>query len=106
MRNNLVGILPAVLMGCLLLPTVALAQGGIAGVVTDSSGGVLPGVTVEAESPVLMGRQTRLLLSFDLLNVFNSAGVLSVNNTYGPVWQNPVGLIAPRLARFSTQVNF
>jgi hypothetical protein len=53
-----------------------------------------------------VGRQTRLLLSFDLFNVFNSAGVLSVNNSYGPVWQNPVGLIAPRLARFSTQVTF
>jgi hypothetical protein len=29
-----------------------------------------------------------------------------VNPTYGQVWQNPVGLIAPRLARFSTQVTF
>src|SRR5262245_45630134 len=56
MRKNLVGILLVTVMGCLILPAVAFAQGGIAGVVTDSSGGVLPGVTVEAESPVLIER--------------------------------------------------
>src|SRR3989449_9219080 len=42
----------------LLLPaTIATAQqapSGIAGLVKDSSGGVLPGVTVEASSPVLI----------------------------------------------------
>src|SRR5437667_1329999 len=40
-----------------LLPAVATAQtasSGIAGVVKDTSGGVLPGVTVEAASPVLI----------------------------------------------------
>jgi hypothetical protein len=42
-------------IGLLCLPTVAHAQGsGIAGVVRDSSGGVLPGVTVEASSNVLI----------------------------------------------------
>jgi hypothetical protein len=35
-------------------PSVAYAQSGIAGQVTDSSGGVLPGVTVEAASPELI----------------------------------------------------
>ena len=38
----------------LLIPTMALAQASIAGTVTDSSGAVLPGVTVEAASPVLI----------------------------------------------------
>src|SRR5215468_4780586 len=38
----------------LLLPAVAWAQGSITGVVRDSSGGVLPGVTVEAASPALI----------------------------------------------------
>ena len=33
---------------------VALAQASIAGVVRDASGAVLPGVTVEAASPVLI----------------------------------------------------
>src|SRR6476659_7545441 len=44
-------------IGCLcvvLLPAVARAQGTMVGQVKDESGGVLPGVTVEAASPVLI----------------------------------------------------
>jgi hypothetical protein len=37
-----------------LLPAAAFAQASITGVVKDSSGAVLPGVTVEAASPVLI----------------------------------------------------
>ena len=37
-------------------PTVAFAQSAIAGTVRDTSGAVLPGVTVEASSPVLIER--------------------------------------------------
>ncbi|MBI4265782.1 MAG: TonB-dependent receptor [Acidobacteria bacterium] len=37
-----------------LLPSAAYAQASITGVVRDTSGGVLPGVTVEAASPVLI----------------------------------------------------
>ena len=37
-----------------LIPTAALAQAVIAGTVRDSSGAVLPGVTVEASSPALI----------------------------------------------------
>ena len=44
----------AVLSAMLLVPAAALAQGAITGVVKDVSGGVLPGVTVEAASPVLI----------------------------------------------------
>ncbi|MGC4081152.1 MAG: TonB-dependent receptor [Vicinamibacterales bacterium] len=36
------------------LPSAALAQSAISGVVTDASGAVLPGVTVEAASPALI----------------------------------------------------
>src|SRR6266545_6942448 len=43
-----------VFAGLLLLPSLARAQASIAGVVRDESGGVLPGVTVEASSPVLI----------------------------------------------------
>ncbi len=43
------------LVGSVLLSTTAFAQGGsIAGVVRDTSGAVLPGVTVEAASPALI----------------------------------------------------
>jgi hypothetical protein len=38
----------------LVLPSVAAAQGAIAGLVSDPSGAVLPGVTVEAASPALI----------------------------------------------------
>jgi hypothetical protein len=37
-----------------LVPSLAFAQASIAGVVRDSSGAVLPGVTVEASSPALI----------------------------------------------------
>ena len=45
----------AALVLLLLTPAVASSQrSGIAGVVTDQSGGVLPGVKVEASSAVLI----------------------------------------------------
>lgn len=44
------GVLACVLM----LPAAAYAQSTIAGAVSDNTGGVLPGVTVEAASPVLI----------------------------------------------------
>jgi len=42
------------LAGVVLLPALATAQASISGSVQDSSGAVLPGVTVEAASPVLI----------------------------------------------------
>jgi len=51
------------ILACLvLLPTLAYAQASITGVVKDSSGAVLPGVTVEASSPVLI-EKTRTAVS-------------------------------------------
>ena len=51
--HSLKGILPAI--ACLvLLPAAAYAQASIAGVARDTSGAVLPGVTVEAASPALI----------------------------------------------------
>jgi hypothetical protein len=44
----------AVLIGAVLLPTIVLAQASITGTVRDTSGAVLPGVIVEATSPVLI----------------------------------------------------
>src|SRR5919106_90352 len=44
----------AALVVAVLLPSAASAQASLAGVVRDTSGGVLPGVTVEATSPVLI----------------------------------------------------
>src|SRR5437773_3711877 len=57
-RTNVVGVGLSVIMYVLLLSPAAVAQqataSGIAGVVRDASGGVLPGVTVEAASPALI----------------------------------------------------
>jgi len=44
----------AALSVLLLFPAAALAQAAITGLVKDASGGVLPGVTVEVASPVLI----------------------------------------------------
>jgi hypothetical protein len=46
--------LVAVLTWVVLLPAAASAQGSMVGVVKDTSGAVLPGVTVEAASPALI----------------------------------------------------
>ena len=48
------GRIGAVVAFMLLLPMAAAAQGTITGVARDASGAVLPGVTVEAASPVLI----------------------------------------------------
>src|SRR6266516_3771540 len=63
-RRTLLVVLVAYL---LLLGGAAWAQGtaGIAGVVKDTSGGVLPGVTVEAASPVLI-EKVRTAVTDDL----------------------------------------
>jgi hypothetical protein len=55
MARPTLGVSLGVLFACVLMPAAALAQNtGIAGVVRDSSGGVVPGVTVEASSPALI----------------------------------------------------
>jgi hypothetical protein len=55
-RGHLHLIGAAVFVFCLMLAASATAQqgSGIAGVVRDDSGAVLPGVTVEAASPALI----------------------------------------------------
>ena len=54
----------AIALVSLLLPSAVYAQAAITGVVRDASGAVLPGVTVEAASPVLI-EKTRSVVSDD-----------------------------------------
>ena len=54
MASRRVAVAILVLGSSLIIPAMALAQSAIAGVVRDSSGAVLPGVTVEAASPALI----------------------------------------------------
>ena len=51
-----------VVLSLLVIPAVAHAQASIAGTVKDASGAVLPGVSVEAASPVLI-EKTRNVVS-------------------------------------------
>ena len=61
--REIVRHLAAGALAVLLFPALCFAQfGAIAGVVKDSSGAVLPGVTVEAASPVLI-EKTRTAVS-------------------------------------------
>ena len=52
MRRVCLGVVCAV--GVFCFPAAALAQAVITGLVKDASGGVLPGVSVEVASPVLI----------------------------------------------------
>ena len=58
MRHVLIAVTHALAFMSMLAPPAAAQRGagGIAGVVKDATGGVLPGVTVEASSPVLIER--------------------------------------------------
>ncbi len=60
MRRLQVGLAALALL--VLVPAMAFAQASITGVVKDASGAVLPGVTVEASSPVLI-EKTRSAVS-------------------------------------------
>jgi len=72
------------LRGCLLITLTLLlspgamaqsvATGTIAGVVRDASGGVLPGVTVEAASPALI-EKTRTVVTDGQLRLVPGASV-------------------------------
>jgi len=53
MKRVLIGGAAALLL-LALTPAVAFAQASLAGLVQDTSGAVLPGVSVEAASPVLI----------------------------------------------------
>ena len=58
---RLVGKIVLLVSWLALLPASAYAQSSIAGVVEDASGGVLPGVTVEAASPALIEKSARAI---------------------------------------------
>src|ERR1700737_3764613 len=54
--NRLVKLIVVGALCLVFAPTVARAQSAIAGIIRDATGGVLPGVTVEAASPALIER--------------------------------------------------
>src|SRR5213593_3759141 len=52
--NRMTGVRVLAFVGLLIVPSLAAAQSQFTGQVKDESGGVLPGVTVEAASPALI----------------------------------------------------
>ena len=62
----------AILAVLVMAPSAAFAQAAITGIVKDSSGGVLPGVTVEAASPALIEKVRSV--------VTDGAGVYRIEN--------------------------
>ena len=65
MSGKSISLSGLVLAFVLFLPQLSAAQSGIAGVVRDTSGAVLPGVTVEASSPVLIEKVRTVVTSDD-----------------------------------------
>ncbi len=61
-EHSLAASFVVVLAAVVLMPAAAAAQSAIAGSVADTTGGILPGVTVEASSPALI-EQTRVVVT-------------------------------------------
>src|SRR4249919_2256152 len=62
MRRKILGLAAAALACVVMLPGIAHAQSAIVGVAKDTSGAVLPGVTVEAASDALI-EKTRSVIT-------------------------------------------
>ena len=44
--------------------------------------------------------------ALDVFNALNAGTVLSVNQTYGPAWLTPTGILAARFAKVSARIDF
>jgi hypothetical protein len=42
----------------------------------------------------------------DVYNALNASPVLSINNTYGPLWKRPSGVLIGRMVQVGMQVDF
>ena len=47
-----------------------------------------------------------LLFGIDIYNILNASSVLSYNQTYGPRWLTPTGILQARFAKLSAQLDF
>jgi hypothetical protein len=57
-------------------------------------------------SRIRMGGSYRLMGNLDVFNIFNSTGIVGLNNTYGPNWQRPTLLQGARFIKISGQFDF
>lgn len=51
-------------------------------------------------------RGKRFAPEFDIYNAFNASPILSVNNTFGPLWRTPTQILSGRLLKFGAQLSF
>jgi len=77
---------------------LAYAQASITGVARDTSGAVLPGVTVEATSPALIER----VRSYNALN----GNTVLVHSTAFATWLRPQSMLLARFLKFGFQLHF
>jgi hypothetical protein len=123
-------VCPVVLAALSLAPAAAFAQASIAGVVKDASGAVLPGVSVEASSPVMIekvrsaetdgGGADRIVdlragnVGVDIYNLFNRSPILTYNQSFvlpsaanpNGNWLTPTSVLQPRFVKISAQIDF
>jgi len=61
---------------------------------------------LRASKLVRFRRQTSVRLMFDVYNTLNDNTTLRYQNTFGPVWQQPLAVMPPRLAKVGVQLEF
>jgi hypothetical protein len=71
----------------------------------DLAGERLNQVDFRVAKLLTFGR-TRTLVGLDLFNALNSSVVTSQNNTFGPRWLTPAGILQARLVKVSVQLDF
>jgi hypothetical protein len=55
---------------------------------------------------ILRFGRTKTTVSLDVYNVFNGNNVLTMNNTFGPAWQQPQSIMLARFVKISGQFDF
>ena len=57
-------------------------------------------------SKILYAGRFRFQINFDSYNALNNSAVLAVNQTFGARWQQPTGIMDPRLMQIGGQIDF
>ena len=103
------------LLAALLLPPapgMAIAQSVISGIVRDASGAVLPGVTVEASSPILIEKVRTVVTDAERrysivdLRPGPYVVVFSQTTTLGSSLGHVLSTLQPRTMRLALQMRF
>jgi hypothetical protein len=71
----------------------------------DLAGERLNQIDFRVAKLLTLGR-TRTLVGVDVFNASNSSWIVSRNNTFGPQWQTPTGILQARLVKISAQLDF